>query len=80
MQLYTDLVDIKRCIVRTQSITPEFMIKFFGNLTTTGTHCSCISPELSLQAADSVALLPALMCVCVCVWPVQTRWSACTSC
>ena len=36
LELYTDLVDIKRCIIRTNAIAPEFMIKFFGNLTTTG--------------------------------------------
>jgi hypothetical protein len=36
LELYSDLADFKRCIVRTNVITPEFMIKFFGELTTTG--------------------------------------------
>jgi clathrin heavy chain len=36
MELYTDMSDIKRCIVRTNALTPEFLVSFFGNLNTSG--------------------------------------------
>jgi len=35
LELYTDLADIKRCIVNTGALSPEFITAFFGNLTTT---------------------------------------------
>jgi len=32
LEHYTEIEDIKRCIVQTHSINPEFLIAFFGNL------------------------------------------------
>jgi len=37
LELYTEIDDIKRVIVHTQAISPEFLVDFFGTLT--GEHC-----------------------------------------
>lgn len=36
LELYTDIADIKRCIVNTSAISPDFLTAYFGNLTTVG--------------------------------------------
>ena len=63
LEHYTDIYDIKRAVVHTHMLNPEWLINYFGSLSVEDS-LECLRAMLQANIRQN---LQVCMCVCVCV-------------